>query len=352
MAKRGRPRKVKEVSTSKEEITKEEISTDEDVEVLEEDDRVTETIANDKTNVENPSEDLGGTAGSYNPFNENVIERDYSTPKVAEGVTEEIHEPQFVPPSYEDIISERSRGEEEDLGNPFDNPNPALNDLDHADKKIACESLVDTCLDGYEQLHKIAVYYAKVDEDDLMQRQIKGKLDLNQEIPVAEDGTTMSVSEFVGQYNEQCEEALKYDKEFGYKVRPAMIRVFMKNGWGMSDGQYLAYMFGRDVVTKGTILFSLKKTMNSTLALLEQTYKQQKQQETDFIPSEPIPDDPEPTPTMTTSEPITEPMPEPVMETVSDVSTSFEINYPQNPKDNLKEHPPEIKKQLKKKKKK
>jgi len=225
-----------------------------------------------------------------------------------------------------------------------------LNDLDQADKKIACESLVDTCLDGYEQLHKIAVYYAKVDEDDLMQRQIKGKLDLNQEIPVAEDGTTMSVSEFVGQYNEQCEEALKYDKEFGYKVRPAMIRVFMKNGWGMSDGQYLAYMFGRDVVTKGTILFSLKKTMNSTLALLEQTYKQQKQQEANFIPSEPISDDPEPMQTMTTPEP--EPEPEPVMESVSDVSSSFEINYPQNPKDNLKEHPQEIKKQLKKKKKK
>ena len=165
----------------------------------------------------------------------------------------------------------------EDTGNPFDNPNPALNDLDNKDKKIACQSLVDTFLDGYEQLHKYAQYVVKVDEDELLARHQAGKIDLNETIPVDEKGNEMSVSEFVGQYNEQSVEALQYDKEFGFKVRPAMVRVFMKKGWGMSDEQFLMYHFGKDIAIKVGIMFQLKKTINTTLETLEKQHKRNKE---------------------------------------------------------------------------
>ena len=36
----------------------------------------------------------------YNPLMENVVEREYSTPKLASGIVEDITEPSFVPPSY------------------------------------------------------------------------------------------------------------------------------------------------------------------------------------------------------------------------------------------------------------
>jgi hypothetical protein len=98
-----------------------------------------------------------------------------------------------------------------------------------------------------------------------MQRQAQGKLDLSMQIPVTDTGDTMSVGEFVAQYNEQSANALEYDKEFGYKVRPAMIRVFMKRGWGMTDEQFLLYMFGKDIAVKVGIMFQLKKTINGTL---------------------------------------------------------------------------------------
>jgi len=273
--KRGRPKKdnIEEVESEVEETTTEPTN-----------EQMTETIketkeevsAEENTTTTSDSNVVGeGTFSDYNPFAESVVERDYSTPQVASGLVEDINEPQFIPPSYEDIVngSSESEGEPEDTGSPFDNPNPAFNELENKDKKIACESMVDTCLDAYEQLHTYAQFVVKVDEEDLLERHQAGKIDLQEIIPVSANGDTMTISEFMQQYNQQGQEALAYDKEFGYKVRPAMVRVFMKKGWGMSDEQYLMYMFGKDLAVKGGIMFQLKKTISNALEELEKNHK-------------------------------------------------------------------------------
>ena len=217
-----------------------------------------------------------GTHPDFNPFAESVVERDYATPQIASGVVDDIHEPQFIPPSYEDIVNENQNRATLEEDSPFDNPNPALNDLSPKDKKLACESLVDTVLDGYEQLHRYAQYIVKVDEDELLQKHQAGKINLRDRIPVDENGNEMSVSEFISQYNQQCVEALQYDKEFGHTVRPAMIRVFMKKGWGMSDEQFLLYHFGKDIAIKAGLVFQLKKMIKTTLEELEKSHKKTK----------------------------------------------------------------------------
>jgi hypothetical protein len=337
---RGRPRKnVNEPQDA--EFTEESIVDDE---VMGED---FEPVVKDK--VKSDSSSVGeGTQGDYNPFAESVVERDYATPKPASGLVDEIEEPSFVPPSYEDIISDRQEAEamgaNDSFDNPFDNPNPAMNDLDNKDKKIACESLVDTVLDAYEQAHKYAQYVVKVDEETLMQKQAQGKLDLSMTIPVTETGDTMSVAEFVAQYNEQSANALQYDKEFGYKVRPAMIRVFMKRGWGMTDEQFLLYMFGKDIAIKVGIMFQLKKTINGTLDTLEKVYKRQNpnagrgggQPEVyeENTQGSIIEDDYE----------IEEYETEEIQNDPSEnFTSSMNINMPQNPVDPLKGHPKEVK---------
>ena len=352
MAKRGRPRKVKDGVV--ENVPLEEI---EEVNVEDNFKKVDE-IVNDVVEDVKPISDSDivgeGTENNYNPFAQSVVEREYSTPKVASGVTEEIEEPTFVPPSYEDIVAEREGVEiQEDLSeNPFDNPNPALNDLDSKDKKIACESLVDTCLDAYEQLHKYAQYVVKVDEDDLMQRQAKGKIDLNEVIPVTENGDTMTVAEFVGQYNQQSSEALKYDKEFGFKVRPAMVRVFMTKGWGMSDEQYLMYMFGKDIAVKVGIMYSLKKTINSTLDTLEKAHKRNQKESQGYTQ---VYEDEKPS-VIIDDEPILDSSEQDVIieqkveNNEEKFTSNLNINMPQNPKDPMAEHPKEIKKELTKEK--
>lgn len=343
MANRGRPRKS---MVDESEIQDAEI---EDV-----------NLEENSANSTSDSDLVGdGTFSDYNPFSENVVERDYATPKTAQGVTDEIEEPTFIPPSYEDIIAERTQAQEQEQQqnafNPFDNPNPAMNELDDRDKKIACESLVDTCLDAYEQAHRYAQYVVKVDEEELMQKQAEGKIDLSIQIPVAENGDTMSVGEFVAQYNEQSTNALKYDKEFGYKVRPAMIRVFMKRGWGMTDEQFLLYMFGKDIAVKLGIMYSLKKTINSTLETLEKAQKRNRAQSNVEVYERT---------TQTRQEVRDEPMPQndileidedDIIEEEPMINDSFtqgmNINMPQNPKDPMSEHPKEVRRILRKNKK-
>ncbi len=341
--KRGRPRKV------------EEIIENEDLGIPSE--PQSEPIQENE--IPNQNFDGEGTNNNHNPFEESVVERDYSTPKVAEGLVDDIAEPTFIPPSYEDIVQDRQGTEDDGYSeNPFDNPNPQVNDLDDKDKKIACESLVDTCLDAYEQLHKYAQHIVKVDEEELLQKQAEDKIDLEQIIPVTES-QSMSVGEFVGQFNEQSKTALAYDQEFGMKVRPAMIRVFMKKGWGMSDEQFLMYMFGKDIAIKVGIMYQLKKSINSTLSTLEKVHKQNKKQQRgyssvqeDYVASQPYEDDEDDEPMITPTESIKE---EPIIveeEPSEEFTSSMEINMPQNPKNPLAQHPKEVRKEIGRKRKK
>lgn len=223
------------------------------------------------------------TFGAFNPLEENVIQRDYSNPPVDHQLTGDIEEPIFVPPSYDQVIerdNEFNGGGGTEPENPFVNPNPAVNVLDEKDQQIACEMLVDTMLEGYEQLHEIGKYVAKADEAELVEKQMQGKIDLNsQRVPISEDGRSVTLGEFVQTYNGQVDEALTYDKAFGNKVRPAMVRLFTKNGWGMSDGQYLGFMFGKDLVTKAAMIYQMKKAFGFTISMMEKQFKAERANE-------------------------------------------------------------------------
>jgi hypothetical protein len=358
VAKRGRPSKKEvreepEIETTEnlEEVETSNTENLEEVEVLEK-----APLPPDDSSV------IGeGTAPDYNPFAENVVEREYSSPKIASGLVDEINEPQFVPPTYEDIKARKDMEGMEDIsgdsGGSFDDlSNPALNDLTSKDKKIACESLVDTCLDTYEQLHKFAQYSIKVDEDELMVKHQQGKIDLNEQIPVTET-QNMSVGEFMAQFNTQTEEALSYDPEFGVKIRPAMIRVFMKRGYGMSDEQFLMYMLSKDIAIKVGIMYQLKKTIASTIEQLEKAHKQNKARGY----STPEPPPPVVKEKYQASEEVEDEefdeefeddiiVDEGVPKKAETYGDSMNIQMPLNPKDPLAQHPSAIKKILRKKK--
>ena len=358
MANRGRPsanKKVEDMNNEDENYLDDNLEAGNELEV--EEAEIVDTSKKETT-------DTGSIGNSYNPFSENVIKREYSSPPIADNITNEIDEPSFRPPSYDDIMTERSSAENEKISesNPFLNPNPVVNEMDSQDQKIACEMLVDTCLEGYEQLHQLAQWSAKVDEGELMEKQMQGKIDLQtQKIPISEDGEEVTLGEFLNTYNEQCTEALSYDKSFGDKVRPAMIRVFMKNGWGMSDGQYLGFMFGKDIVTKTSIVYSLKKSMNMTMTMIEKQYKIYKKEnnisdkstikvededdnDLELYESEDIEND--------YDEPVVQPKPKPKAKPKakpkSKISKKFKIDYPNKPKDTLSQHPKEIQNEIKK----
>ena len=350
MANRGRPRKIDSETSDNNDYDND----------LNNDSSVEDTNEQESPVVEKEKIIGEGTYSDYNPFAESVIERDYSTPKTASGVIDEIDEPTFVPPSYEDIVQERENEKDNEFeqSNPFDNPNPSMNDLSDKDKRIACESLVDTCLDAYEQLHVYGQMFVKVDEEVLLQKQAENKLDLSVQIPVSESGETMSMGEFVGQFNEQSTQAIKYDKEFGYKVRPAMIRVFTKRGWGMTDEQFLLYMFGKDIAVKVSLIYQLKKTINNTLDIFEKLHKSNNVDSPNnnydtttkgvIIEDEEYIDEQEyENPMFEDIETYTTTDEKPTKE---EFTKSMNINMPMNPKDSMSQHPKEVQRVLKKSK--
>ncbi len=341
MAKRGRPRKNPIAEEPK-------VDKVESVEV--EEPTPTDTTTEDTSTTPEPFT-MYGTQGDFNPFAQNVVEREYATPKVAQGIVEDLEEPTF---EQKNPFDERREQENQPPPHPFEEGNPALHDMDFQDKKIACESLVDTCLDTYEQLHSIAQNFVQVDEAELMQKQMDGEIDLAMDIPVDEQGNTMSVMDFVQQYNEQSKEALQYDKEFGYKVRPAMLRVFMKKGWGMTDEQFLMYAFGKDLLTKTAIVFSLKKTMNNTFELLKKNFEggdvesgssqstyQEESYEQEDVYEEPTPTDEPEVEFVQKVEPIIVQNDVPKKDEVG-FTQKMNINMPQKQRGDLSEHPKEV----------
>ena len=241
-----------------------------------EDTKIIDEINEDASQEEVPS--------FFNPLSEPIKQRSYN--KQEQTNVGEIEEPNFsnnasAQERLDDINESESNVEEEifvedevESTNDWDNvSNEAMEELPDKDKKLAATQLVQTVLDGYEMLHELGKNFVKYPEDKLQEKIIKGDIDPTMEIPLDENGTTTNPVEFFQNFNEQAEEAISYDPEFGEKVRPAMERVFAKKGWGMTDEQFLLVAFGKDAAWKGVQIMTLKKTANGIMNTFEQLQK-------------------------------------------------------------------------------
>ncbi len=220
-----------------------------------------------------------GIPSSFNPLSEPIVQRSYTSNSQTDvgEIEEPVFEAQASPKEQLKEIEEEQEfefeeGAEEDIAEPsgFENvSNPQMEELDNKDKKLAAKQLVQTVLDGYEMLHEVGKSFVKYPEDKLQEKIIKQEIDPTMEIPLDENGTTTNPVEFFQNFNEQAEEAISYDPEFGEKVRPAMERVFSKKGWGMTDEQFLLVAFGKDIAWKSVQIMTLKKTANGIMNTFE-----------------------------------------------------------------------------------
>lgn len=226
---------------------------------------------------------------NFNPLSESTVERDYSKPPIQEGYVPDLEEPQFHQPTFNDI--RRDRGEQVfDNANNNSEPqfqqgataasdpfsNPTMNELDDREKRLASEHMVDAVLDTYETLSTMSGNLAKMDEQKIRDLIADGKISPNRRIPVDEHGNTVSVMEFIQGYNEQVGGAVENDPAFRKKVRPVMVRVFSKRGWGMTDEQFLLFAFGKDISVKAVTLYGMKKGVNDILKRLQEEAKPQR----------------------------------------------------------------------------
>lgn len=229
--------------------------------------------------------DQADNASFFNPLQESVQQRDYSAPQIAQGDIPPLEEPQFMRKGFDQIKAEQNGGigtppssggsssgasAPQMSNDPMNNPNPAFNELEDKEKKKASEQMVDAVLDTYDTLKGLSAKLGQMDEKKVRKMIEEGKIDKNRRITIDEYGNNVGIMEFVQNYNAQVAQAVEPDPSFRKSVRPAMTRVFMKKGWGMTDEQYLLFAFGKDLTITGVTLLGMKKGIKDILSNLQE----------------------------------------------------------------------------------
>lgn len=125
------------------------------------------------------------------------------------------------------------------------------------------EQAVDLMLKGYSKGHDLGRYLTKKDTHQLAAEHSKGKINLDLTFPLP--GGPVTIKEIVKEYNDSIDEAIVVTEEFKENVRPKLIRIAIKRGWGLSDElSVLAYLV-EDVATKAGLLIGLNKSMKMIL---------------------------------------------------------------------------------------
>lgn len=261
MAKRGRPRKNPKPEAVKEDLKKEKEVQDfvgDGIEPTDNIDISDVDYTKEEPKVEAPKSPLGQ---SYNPFAESVEEREYRSVKVAQSpMIGDIVEPTFERPTFEDLVKENeSQVSEEGIGgenDPF--AQDEVRELPEKQQEDAAKGLVEQTLNIYALGCKGLGYLSKIKEKKLDNLAKDGLIDLNLRIPI-DAHTSVSIPQVVQGFNGEIDDTFQVDEDFKDSVRPAMTRVFVKRGWGMTDEQQLMLAFGMDLAHKGAIVMKLRK---------------------------------------------------------------------------------------------
>ncbi len=216
--------------------------------------------------------------GNFNPLNERVNEKTYSKLNVtanAESLNRPIQEPFFTPPPMnENVTGEKTTtgaGSKSGPAAQQDAFNPSMNEIPAGEKAKASEHVAAMIMQGYEFANQMANKGLLFSEKRLMKLQQAGEIDLvNTAIPYDMEGRMMSAAEFIKEYNEQQQDAFKVTDEFKAEVTPVLTRVLQKRGVGMTDEQFLMYMFGKDIAIKGVQFFAARSQMNQIIGMMKE----------------------------------------------------------------------------------
>jgi hypothetical protein len=284
----------------------------------------------------------------YNPLSEPINEKPYTKPNVTidpEDLKGDIPEPDFTPPpmgssEFEDEppISKKERPQQSPPRPERKPPpaplNPEMEGAKKSDNKKSARMLAEMSIQGYELLHKLGNMAIPISQKQINKMVEKG-VDLNMQLPYDERGSTMSVGEFIEEYNDQNKELLTVDQDFKDEVLPVLTEVYERRGLGATPEQKLAFIVAKDVGVKVMIVstaISVQKSMiNNWISFSQQNQFQ-------APPSTPPPVRPHPTaqPQAETYvvddyDPLNEDMTVEEMESVDPMSVNYQVEQMTNP---------------------
>lgn len=216
---------------------------------------------------------------NFSPLMESVNQKSYTRPNVEVADATPIEEPVINPPSFEQLENgfQASMNENEvpaddrkvwGQSDEASSANPYVENLDKKDQRTASAAMVEAVLDGYSQLNSFANKLVQFNIKKVEKSIREGEIDPNLLIPVS--GTPMTPIEYMQEYNAQTKDVISVSDEFKDKVRPVMLRVFMKRNIGMTDEQLLGYYFGVDMLTKGAMVFGLRSQQKELIDSLKE----------------------------------------------------------------------------------
>jgi len=211
-----------------------------------------------------------------NPLDEPVNEKRYTQPNVDShnmDFNKPIEEPRFAPPPLEK--KNLQTNEEPRKREPI---NPEMKNIPKKETEMAASQAAALILQGYEWAHDLANKGLMVSERKLNKLQAEGEINLNAMIDY-DYGKKIRAGEFFQEYNKQVDGILKVTDEFKEEVKPVLERVLAKRGIGLTDEQYLIYLFGKDIAAKSMIFFQQKAQLNYMIeSIKEATTSQYAQQ--------------------------------------------------------------------------
>ena len=213
---------------------------------------------------------------TFNPLSDSVVERNYSSPNIAEGVVADLEEPTFHKESFQEIIQKNNpqptmegSGGSNSFGsggqafNPppqSSMPNPlSTQDFDDKERRESAEQLAEAMIDGYEMVNKLGEKYFSISDNQFNEMVVKGEIDPTRRLTVDEMGNQVSLSDFKDNFNTQLGEIWVVDNSFKKKVRPPLIRILMKHNMGMSDEVFLGVTVAKDLAVKSISSYSMNK---------------------------------------------------------------------------------------------
>jgi len=285
MAKRGRPPKKTKVEETLDETT-ENVAKEKEVQEfvadgIEKSDEIdisdVDYTKKDEPDIYDLNTPKSINGPSYNPFSENVIEKEYRTPQVATAQSiPDIIEPSFQKPTYDDLVASNEETAP-------DNSQPkegfeafAQNEAGKTPKseeESNTDGLVDMCFVGYGVLNNLGGKAARISDSKLSKYESEGLLDRKMEIPV--DGhTSATVEDIVESINTQVDDIFVVTEEFEQRTRPLLKRIFLKRGWGVSDEQQLLIYVATDVQEKIMAAVQIRKSATYQLDNFSRMYEE------------------------------------------------------------------------------
>jgi hypothetical protein len=197
----------------------------------------------------------------FNPLGEPVLEKEYTKHNVRidpKEFSSDIPEPKFTPPPMGGTLKQEEKTKKPEPQEPI---NKEFNRMSNKDKEDAAGKFAEMMMTGYKALNGFVDSKLLFDEKKINKLAREGEIDLSMQVPISHN-QTMSVSQFIEEYNEQTRGTIKVSKEFEEETMPVLTRVLAKRGVGFSDEQYLGYLVIKDGLSKAFLVsqsISVKK---------------------------------------------------------------------------------------------